>query len=471
MKYTFLLLALVTFLSTSVRAQNSLPVTQTLDRADVVSDLNRTVAALEKFHCNAYRYATRAEIAALRDDLTAALPASPTRMDAYRALSQLTCAFGDGHTRVWDRTLEKNYRTAGGTYLPLQVNVGPDELTVRADLRGGSDNLAGRQITAINGVPADRLIRDLSVHASRETAALDRTQLSANFRRYLWLTYDWAQGDFTVDFANGQRRIIAGMTAAAIAANRPAREKTPVVTTEILTNDVAYLRVTNFEGRPATFKKRFQEAFAEINASGASHLVLDLRGHGGGDSRVGTELARYFAGEPFRPFAYSEWKATPELKNNFKNAYLPGGLHWALPLLKGVNPNTKAIYSAADGANARVDYPLTKPYGPRRTFAGKVTLLMDQNTFSAGTCFAAMFKDYQMGTIVGQESGNLASFHADGLLRMGLMDDHLQLQISTSYLVRPSGDETPAPVQPDVRLEPGTDALEYVLRGSGLARR
>lgn len=118
---------------------------------------------------------------------------------------------------------------------------------------------------------------------------------------------------------------------------------------------------------------------------------------------------------------------------------------------------------AADGENARVEYPLIKPYGANRAFAGEVTMLMDNNTFSAGTCFAAMFKDWNMGTIVGQQSGNLANFHADGLMKMGMSGGQLVLQVSNSYLVRPNGDETPAAVQPDVPLADDVDALDYAL--------
>lgn len=463
MKNFFFLLAFLTILCTGVRAQQTPAVANTPDRVSIINDLDRTVAAMEKYHCNAYHYTTEEDVAALKDELAAGLPANPTRMDAYRALSQLTCAFGDGHTRVWDYGIEKDYRAAGGTYFPLAVTARAGQLTVSADYRADNTDLTGRQILAINGIPAKRLIAEMSVHASRETATLDLVLLSGNFARYLWLTYDWAAGDFELTFNDGSALTVTGLTKKEITANRPAPEDTPLITTEILDGNIAYLRIDHFEGSPKKFKQLFKEAFATINASGATQLILDLRNHGGGDSRVGNDLARYLASEPFRQFAYSEWKATADFKDAFKNAYFPSRLHWALPLVKGFNPHSKAIYSAADGESARVSYNLIKPYPAGRAFNGEVTMLMDNNTFSAGTCFAAMFKDYAMGTIVGQESGNLANFHADGLLKMGMQNGDLLLQISNSYLVRPSGDEAAVAVQPDVLLDPATDALEYAL--------
>lgn len=454
MKNLILILAL---LSSSILSA------QTLTREAVATDLGKMVVAMETYHCNAYRYTDSVAISAFRTELVEGLAQSPSPMEAYRAMNQLACLFGDGHTRVWDYGIEKDYRAKGGTYFPLGVTVQEGQLIIRSDLRGTDEALTRRQITAINGIPTEQLIREMSAHASRETADLDLTLLSGNFRRYLWLTYDWAAGDFELSFTDGEDLTVSGITSEEVVARSQAIAQTPVISVKILEGNVAYLRVKHFEGRPKTFKQRFNEAFKTIKASGADQLILDLRGHGGGDSRVGDELARYFADEPFRQFAYSEWKATPLFKESFKKLYLPRAFHWAIPLIKGINPHTKAIYSAEDNTNARVEHPLVKPYGKNRAFNGEVTLLMDNNTFSAGTCFAAMFKDYAMGSIVGQESGNLANFHADGLMRLPLLDNTLVLQISNSYLVRPNGNEAAVAVQPDVKLEVGTDALEFVL--------
>lgn len=101
--------------------------------------------------------------------------------------------------------------------------------------------------------------------------------------------------------------------------------------------------------------------------------------------------------------------------------------------------------------------------GKEAVSVAEVVMLMDNNTFSAGTCFAAMFKDYGMGTIIGQESGNLANFHADGLMKMGIESIGGRLQISNSYLVRPSGDETAQAVQPDIALDYKIDAFSFAI--------
>lgn len=447
-------LILLSFLCTRAPAQELTP-------AVIGQELDRMISALETYHPNTYHYTSATEIAALRNEIVSGLPAAPTMKDGYRAATRLACAFGDGHTRVYDHSVRKAYRTAGGTYFPLAVTANAGGLTIRADYRGLPDDLTGRRIVAINAVPAARLLADMSRFASRETPELDLALLSSNFRHYLWLTYDWATGDFPLTLADGTRLTVRGLTAGAIAGNQPAIAPEPRVAVNMVTESTVHLRITDFNGRPKAFRKLFRKTFRKINESGATHLILDLRGHDGGDSRVGEDLARYLAAAPFRQFAYHEWKATAHFKEAFKQVNLPGSLHWMLPALKGINPHTRAIYSTPDGELARVVLPPAKPYG--NAFKGKVTLLTDNNTFSAGTCFAAMFKDNRMGTIVGQQTGNLANFHADAILPLSLFGGRLRLKISTSYLVRPNGDETPVPVQPDVVLAPGVDALEFVI--------
>ncbi|MEO0731299.1 MAG: S41 family peptidase [Bacteroidota bacterium] len=429
-----------------------------LDRAAISDNLQRLVRGIEIYHPQPYHYTDSLTIATLRQQLAEELTSTPSARETYATYVRLACAFGDAHTRVWASKVTGAYRDQA-RHLPLEVDVlADDHLVIRADYRGGKSDLTGQRILAINNVTAPQLAATLRQYASRETDQLDRIQLSGRFAYFLWLVYGWE--DFTLELASGARQI-AGLSGKDLSANRPPRPKRPVVLDSLLDKRTAYLRVRHFEGRVKFYKKKFKRVFRNFRAAGVDRLILDLRGHDGGDSRVGEELARYLAKEPFRPFAYSYWKATPAFKQNFKEIYIPGAIRFALPLLKNFHPHLRAIYRAEDHALARVEYPLNKPYGPGKAFAGEVVLLTDENTFSAGTCFAALFKDNSLGKIVGRPSGNLANFHADGLVRIRL-GEGVNIQISSSYLVRPSGDEKPAPVQPDVLLAPGEDALHIV---------
>ncbi|MEM9836180.1 MAG: S41 family peptidase [Bacteroidota bacterium] len=440
----------------SLIAQNA-----TYPKAQLAHELDRITQVMETYHPNAYHYVDSVALRNLRNALTADLPDQMAPVQAYRQINQYVCAFGDGHTRVWDRQHRKTFIENGGLEFPYAVKI------KNVDYIEAITPTGSQQMLAINGIPAADIVTTLRRHASRETTALDDFLVSRNFPYYLWLAYGW-EGTFMVEWRIGGRSVTEVIEGISPLDRPQASSEEPTVSFQVLDNQIAYLKVAHFEKGLAYYRKKYAEAFALFREADAQALIIDVRNHDGGDQRAGEELARYFAKTPFRSFAYSEWKATPKFKKVFKDVYIPKPLHWALPLFKGLNPHTKAIYNAADHANARVEYKLRKPLAGKRFFDGPVTLLMDQNTFSAGTCFAAMFKDYEMGTIIGQESGSLANFHADGLLRMQIKDLDLVLQISNSYLVRPSGEETPQPVQPDVYLSPELDALAHALQ---LARK
>ena len=456
------LLFIISFsLVTLLTAQN-----EAYTRANLEEEMAMITKGMEIYHPNAYHYVDSMEMATYRKEVLATVPEQLTALEAYRELNKYVCLFNDGHTRLWDYHLGKAYKANDGRYLPFSVKVTSEQLIIKKDYETDGV-LEGHQIESINGINAKELIAEMVLHASRETTTLDYTLLSNNFGRYLWLTYGW-ESNFSVTTTDpsgaAKTATYTGVTIAQKVAAQPKAEKRPAVSYRMIDNDVAYLQITHFEGRPKAFHKKFEEAFAFFHESGAQQLIIDARNHGGGDSRIGKDLARYFADAPFKQFAYSEWKATPQFKENFKAIFLPKSVHWAVPVLKGLNPHFKAIYSAEDHANARVEYKPVKPYRGKRAFTGEVFLLMDKNTFSAGTCFAAIVKDYNMATIIGQESGNLANFHADGLIRFNLPVSGLHLQVSTSYLVRPNGDESQTPVQPDVKLAENIDALEYALQ-------
>ena len=425
-------------------------VAATITRDSLATTLNKVVRAFEVYHPNAYAYTDSATIADLRKDLLATLPPEIDTLTAFRALTRLTTAFNDAHSRVY----------AGRFTGYARARRFPRRLSVS----GTTLSLDGRKVLTINDRPAGEIASTLRGYVNRETADLDDHILSRSFAYYYWLAY--GEEDFRIRFADGEHEAFAGVAGAGGNENHA---RVPATSLTFRNNDsVAILRLRDFNDRPKTYRTAFAAAFDRIREAGATTLILDLRGHDGGDSRVGVELARYIADAPFRPFAYSEYRVTEALRQAFQQTYLPGILGTFKSVLTPFNPHLRAIYGSPLNTNGRVDYPLTKPYGPVKAFTGEVFLLQDEDTFSAGTCFTALVKDYGMGTIVGRPSGNLGSFHADALLKMPLPLG-LSMRISTSYLVRPGGSTAAEPVQPDVLTAVGEDALEVALNQTGSA--
>jgi C-terminal processing protease CtpA/Prc len=80
---------------------------------------------------------------------------------------------------------------------------------------------------------------------------------------------------------------------------------------------------------------------------------------------------------------------------------------------------------------------------------GPVYVLVGLGTFSSGADLAAALQDYGIATIVGDETGGLASSFGDPH-RAQLPNTELQLNVSYKYFVRPSGVEGMRGVIPEL---------------------
>lgn len=81
-------------------------------------------------------------------------------------------------------------------------------------------------------------------------------------------------------------------------------------------------------------------------------------------------------------------------------------------------------------------------------FDGDVYFLIGSNTFSAATMFSSIVKDYNIGYLIGEETGGLATGHTNSY-QFTLPNTKLLTGVSFQYLVRPNGLDTRRGVLPD----------------------
>ncbi len=94
---------------------------------------------------------------------------------------------------------------------------------------------------------------------------------------------------------------------------------------------------------------------------------------------------------------------------------------------------------------------------PAAFFTGQTYLLIDNGTFSSATDFAAMFRDYNVGTILGYETGGVPTSFGD-MHMFTLRHSAIPCGVSFKrfYAPKPKPGDDVRGVQPDV---PWNDAL------------
>jgi C-terminal processing protease CtpA/Prc len=155
-------------------------------------------------------------------------------------------------------------------------------------------------------------------------------------------------------------------------------------------------------------------------------LIIDIRGNGGGSSEMGDFIMKYISEREVRSFSKIQMKVSEELLGN------PGKL-------LGLEHLTRLR-----GLNVTVRFDEKKQQKPDSFFNGKVYLLVDNETFSSASDFAAMFRDYECGKILGYETGGLPACFGE-VVKMTLANSGVDFGVSSKKFFgprpRPGDDE------------------------------
>lgn len=146
-----------------------------------------------------------------------------------------------------------------------------------------------------------------------------------------------------------------------------------------------------------SYKKMLANFFSAVHAQNVKHIIVDLRGNGGGNSLVANEFLRYLGVEQFADFGCKVRIG---------------------PVLLGKKQNTTKL----------------KPHTP--AFTGTVSVLTDSDTFSSAMMFATYIQDNALGTIIGETSCNKCNSYGDVII-FALPNSNLLMLVSYKKWFRP----------------------------------
>ncbi|WP_161993967.1 S41 family peptidase [Cyclobacterium xiamenense] len=435
-----------------------------LTRQAMAQDIDTLVHTFERIHPYPYRFVEKRRLRSRVDSTKAHLPDSMTTMHFWRLIDQLLIGYNDAHSKVEDRYVLAAYVKKNRYFFPFSATVSRDKIRISTHDTLEYPLVNGTEIVKINGKTSEQLLRDLVTHATRETPALKRLEISDDFGFYLWKTYDWGP-DFTIHYRTKEDSDLDSIVVNGIPwAHRKRSENPDTVahTFTFLTNRIGLMKISDFNGDEGEVLEFYRQSFQSMADRNCTHLLLDFRGHSGGADSYGEHLAKYISMVPYRKLSKAYWKITPEFKEAFDRTFVPIGLRWFTPIYL-VNEYSRVFYGADPNELVTVNYELKTPLPEEERFAGQVYLITDHRTFSAGSIFAEMFKYYNMGTIVGQPTGNLTSFTGFALANFILPNSTLSFQVSSVYNVANSREEGLKTVEPDIHVDAADDPLTQVI--------
>lgn len=216
--------------------------------------------------------------------------------------------------------------------------------------------------------------------------------------------------------------------------------------------------------------------FSEVDKREIKSIVVDLRSKAGGDSTVAFAFLEHFADISYESFSV-DVRISDELSAAIP-AFSPSAMSPVF-VEAGMPP-------IADDAR---HYVLPGPF-VRLAIAGRMNLkspdemlkvadrdlymLTDAGTFSSGNLFAILLRDNNIGTLIGEPTGNRVNFNGSELA-FDIPGTDMYLNISTAKMIRPDASQGDAPtIDPDVLIVTsrndiaiGRDPqMEYLLQGA-----
>lgn len=234
-----------------------------------------------------------------------------------------------------------------------------------------------------------------------------------------------------------------------------------------MVGSVAYLRPGPFYNvDPGTthaydtsaFRAFVDGAFERFLAARASALVIDLRDNPGGDSSFSDLLVGWFADRPFSFVSSFRIRVSAETiaSNQKRVARAPDDP-------SNVSRRLAAAYAGArPGETVAFAVPAALPHAAPR-FTGKVYVLINRHSFSNAVAVAGLIQDHGFGTILGEETADLATTYG-AMETFTLRHTQLDVGYPKAFLVRPNRDLAPRGVVPDLPIatpvvEPSSDPV------------
>jgi len=418
----------------------------------LVNDFNYLVKEIKEIHPNCYAYISESDLCKAEKDVTAQLTKDMTRQEFFKVIAPFFGLLKDGHSQIWipyqDRT-EK--ATKNVLFFPLKLDIDKQgKCYVSKNLSSDSTIITGDELLSINGIPITSISDSLLMFFNGERNEFKIKVLeNMYFELLLWYVYDF-KNNFNVEYVNSKDNLVKKNTIRGVSLSKiksqnanpdlVANEKLKF--TLLKDTSIAILEINSFTGSCSEFVNFYKSCFAKIKENNIKNLIINVRNNGGGNSSYCDSLLNYLTDSSYSQFSSLELKNTPRAKRQLKKE-IPF-LYRLIPF-KMLFPKTKNSCYIIKQANK-------KPKNNQLRFHGNIFVLTSEFTFSSASNFACTIKDFNIGKIVGQETGGLASCYGPAI-NFKLPYTKIDVEVSYQHVLRPAGFDDGRGVIPDIPID------------------
>ena len=231
-----------------------------------------------------------------------------------------------------------------------------------------------------------------------------------------------------------------------------------IITYQNLKEKTGYLYIKDFVIDKKEFNFLIDSVFDQIHKDSIENLIIDIRDNPGGNSELADYLISYIYDKPFKDNSIIQIKRSDQYYK-----YMKGYFSWwfkpFLLFIKSIRDYKETpigdIYEDVKGYK--------QPIYHADKFHGKVYLLINTNTFSTALGFATVIKDYNIATILGEQTKAEVNEFGD-IFSFDLPKSRLWVWCSAKRYIRPSGELTIGGLNPDILIsDQDSDIINFTI--------
>jgi hypothetical protein len=213
---------------------------------------------------------------------------------------------------------------------------------------------------------------------------------------------------------------------------------------------------TYFDPERPVFSRYISKMIKETNDKGINKLIIDLRNNNGGSEMICLQLLYHLTDRADLKDFELYVQNTDFYKHYFGKEYLEGvtfytKMHGAAP------PKDTLFFAGYSNSHVSLFDKITDPESPyhipedRPVFKGKIVVLANSSTYSAGALFTALIQDNGIAKVIGTPVANNPTGPTTWS-PFKLPNSKIEASISSHYLIRPDKSK-PKEFMPDIYLE------------------
>lgn len=431
---------------------------------ELKKDLDSLVSFIEQVHPNPYANVSKKEIYKAIKRCDKMLSDSIGPIQYFTMISPIVSRLMDGHTGVSFPYAE--WRALNPYCFPFNPEISSEgKLFVPENM---SDLPQGAELLSINGVSGRQIFQTLINSISGESTNFRMSILKQSFVERFGAFYGFKSG-YKIKYKLGGETNTVTISGYKLndllklmkkrksnAQTKGSNENAPYAFKLLADKKTGLIDFNSFSGEKQ-FAAFLDTAFSTMQREKAENLIIDLRSNGGGNSALGDELFQYISNVPFAQFGKTTIKYSDK-RRQFYESYRKEGF------LANLNDSAfNALVSQKSDTVLKYENSLIALRDNKLRFKGNVYLLTGNKTFSSASKFAWCFHHFNMGKIVGEETGGYIVCFGD-IIYSTLPKSKLQIHIShKEFYGYGATDQDRHAVIPDYKVN-ANDALDFTLK-------